>query len=135
MTLVRLVGFWPDHFSAIKQSLMHASLVRVKERVLTEHLLAERCLLTVHIKFFSRCTAFILEAGPLLSCFRCSWYITSSCDRFVCRACVKVISYLEWSIQAVDTPQRHQYCSRSHHTQCPTHCSLCRFPLSPHLEC
>ena len=52
MTLVRLVRFWPDHFSAIKQSLMHASLVRVKERVLTEHLLAERCLLTVQLNFF-----------------------------------------------------------------------------------
>ena len=41
---------------------------------------------------------------------------------------------LELNILVVDTQQWHQYCSRSHHTQCPTHC-LCRSPLSPHLEC
>ena len=41
---------------------------------------------------------------------------------------------LESSILAVDTPQWHQYCSRSHHTQYPTHCSY-RSPLCPHLEC
>jgi len=44
------------------------------------------------------------------------------------------LSDLEWSIQAVDTPQWHQYCSMSHHTQCPTHCSY-RSLLGPHLEC
>ena len=40
---------------------------------------------------------------------------------------------LEWSILAVDTQPWHHYCPRSHHTQCPTHCSY-RSPLFPHLE-
>ena len=44
------------------------------------------------------------------------------------------INDLEWSTQAVCTLQWHQYCSRSHHTQCPTHCSY-RCPLCLHLEC
>ena len=44
------------------------------------------------------------------------------------------ITDLQWSILAVDTLPWHQYCSISHHTQCPMHC-LYRFPLSPHLEC
>ena len=41
---------------------------------------------------------------------------------------------LQQSILAVDTPQWHLYCSRSHHTQCPTHCSY-RSPLCLHWEC
>ena len=45
----------------------------------------------------------------------------------------EAVSDLEWSIQAVGTPQWHQYCSSHHHTQCPTHC-LYRSPLCPHLE-
>ena len=44
------------------------------------------------------------------------------------------LSNHEESILVLDTLQWHQYCSSSHHTQCPTHCSY-RSPLSPHLEC
>ena len=40
----------------------------------------------------------------------------------------------EWSIPALDTPQQRQHFPRSHHTQCPTHCS-CRSPLFLHLLC
>ena len=47
---------------------------------------------------------------------------------------VKIISGLEWSIPAVDTPPWHQYCSSHHHTQYPTH-YLYTSPLCPHLEC
>ena len=43
-------------------------------------------------------------------------------------------SDLELSIPAVDTRQRHQYCSSHHHIWCPIHCSY-RSPLCPHLEC
>ena len=44
------------------------------------------------------------------------------------------VSDLEWSNLAVCTPQWHLYCSRSHHTQYPTHCS-CRSLLCLHLGC
>jgi len=44
-----------------------------------------------------------------------------------------LVSDLEWSILAVDTPQWHQYCSSHHHTQYPTHCSYTS-PLCLHLE-
>ena len=51
---------------------------------------------------------------------------------FGCTIKSELVFHLEWSIPAVDTLQWHQYCSRSHHTQSPTHC-LCRSPLYPHL--
>ena len=43
-------------------------------------------------------------------------------------------SDLAQNIQAADTPQKHQYHPRSHHTLCPTHCS-CRSPLCLHSQC
>ena len=58
----------------------------------------------------------------------------------LCTDCTLFVIYydpcsdLEQSILAVDTPQWRHYCSRSHHTQCPTHCSY-RSPLCPHWEC
>ena len=59
--------------------------------------------------------------------------VTLQMSRFSYPIKSELVFHLEWSILAVGTPLWHQYYSRSHHTQCPTHCSY-RSPLSLHLE-
>ena len=97
---VQLIRFWPDKFQRSSNQYSktlrtrHSCVKECNKHVLTAHLLAESCFLTVQLKFFrttcetdSCYAAHILGAVPLLSCFRRPCNVTQT-PKTVSQVCV-----------------------------------------------